>query len=106
MRTQRQTTVFQSSVSAACAAVNRAASPVLIFSTPPKLDAVVGTVFSLTPPSSMGGPWTETVLHAFTGSFAGGSDGSYPLGGLTVGKNGILYGTTAQAENVGPPAKG
>lgn len=44
----------------------------------------IGTVFKLTP----GG--TETVLH----SFAGGSDGSGPFGGVVMDKKGDLFGTT------------
>jgi uncharacterized repeat protein (TIGR03803 family) len=44
-----------------------------------------GTVFKLTP----GG--TETVLH----SFAGGSDGYFPIAGLVADASGNLYGTTA-----------
>jgi len=48
-----------------------------------------GTVFSLTPPASSGGAWTETVLH----NFAGGSDGTYPSGAVIV-KGGVLFGTT------------
>jgi uncharacterized repeat protein (TIGR03803 family) len=43
-----------------------------------------GTVFEITP----GG--TETVLH----SFAGNPDGTYPAGGVILGKKGVLYGTT------------
>lgn len=53
--------------------------------------AGLGTAFSLTPPSSPGGSWTETVIHNFTG----GSDGSYPQAGLAIGEGGVLYGTTA-----------
>jgi uncharacterized repeat protein (TIGR03803 family) len=49
-----------------------------------------GTVFSLTPPAASGGPWTETVLHAFTG----GADGIGPGAGVAIGQNGSLYGTT------------
>ena len=49
-----------------------------------------GTVFSLTPPTSPGGSWTETTLHAF----AGGSDGAVPYGGVVIGAGGVLYGTT------------
>jgi uncharacterized repeat protein (TIGR03803 family) len=49
----------------------------------------LGTVFSLTP-SAAGGAWVESVLY----SFAGGSDGTYPLG-LSIGPGGALYGTTA-----------
>jgi len=47
-----------------------------------------GVVFKLTPPQK-GGDWTETVLH----SFAGGSDGASPYGGLFE-KSGTLYGST------------
>jgi uncharacterized repeat protein (TIGR03803 family) len=56
-----------------------------------------GTVFSLTPPTSPGGAWTETVLHSFTGS-----DGFFPRGSLLVDSTGLLYGTTA-AGGSGPP---
>ena len=48
-----------------------------------------GTVYSLTPPASHGGNWTETVLY----SFNGGSDGAGPSG-VTIGPGGVLYGTT------------
>ncbi len=50
-----------------------------------------GTVFSLTPPASPGGTWTETVLH----TFAGGSDGSNPPAGVAIGDGGVLYGVTS-----------
>ena len=46
-------------------------------------------MFSLTPPASPGGAWTETVLHGF----AGGHDGSYPTG-IVIGPD-ALYGTTS-----------
>jgi hypothetical protein len=48
-----------------------------------------GIVFELSPPQVSGGAWTETILHSFTG----GSDGGYPIGGLTVGPDGTIYGT-------------
>ncbi len=55
-----------------------------------------GTVFALAPPTTPGASWTETVLH----SFAAGSDGSYPTyAGVTVGPNGVLYGTTNGSAN-------
>jgi len=47
-----------------------------------------GTVFELTP-GGLGGAWTETMLHGF-----GVGDGIYPQGGITLDKNGALYGTT------------
>lgn len=50
----------------------------------------LGTVFSLTPPASPGGAWTETVLH----NFAGGSDGANLYAGVAIGSGGVLYGTT------------
>ena len=50
----------------------------------------LGTVFSLTPPASPGGSWTETVLYSFTG----GADGWHPNTDLVMGSGGVLYGTT------------
>jgi uncharacterized repeat protein (TIGR03803 family) len=66
-----------------------------------------GTVFSLTPPASPGGAWTETVLYNFTGG-----SGAHPKGGVAIGSGGGLYGTTYSggASNLGtvfsllPPA--
>ncbi len=49
-----------------------------------------GTVFSLTPPPSPGGPWTEALLY----TFALTEEGIYPQAGVIVGKDGVLYGTT------------
>ncbi len=46
-----------------------------------------GSVFKLTPAM---GRWTYTSLHDFTG----GSDGGYPLGGITLDAHGNVYGTT------------
>jgi len=53
-----------------------------------------GQIYSLTPPTSPGGLWTQTTLYAFTG----GSDGSGP-GQLVIGPSGsgglpVLYGVT------------
>jgi uncharacterized repeat protein (TIGR03803 family) len=53
--------------------------------------ASFGTVFKLTPPSSSGGSWTETVLH----SFHGNQDGSYPYNGLTFAGKGTFFGFTS-----------
>jgi uncharacterized repeat protein (TIGR03803 family) len=51
----------------------------------------LGIVFSLTPPVSPGEPWTEAVLHTFTG----GSDAKFPTtGGIVVSQGGVLYGTS------------
>jgi hypothetical protein len=65
-----------------------------------------GNVFSLTPPSTPGGAWTETNLYTFTG----GSDGGFPAAGVVIGSNGVLYGTTEGNVDLGnvysltPPA--
>jgi len=50
-----------------------------------------GVVFQLSP--SAGGKWTESVAY----SFAGGSDGGGPDGGLAMDQTGNLYGTTIGA---------
>jgi uncharacterized repeat protein (TIGR03803 family) len=52
-----------------------------------------GTVFELTPPANVGGAWTETILHRFTG-LIDNSDGAGPIGALVFDKAGNLYGTT------------
>jgi hypothetical protein len=49
-----------------------------------------GTVFKLSPPKTKGGAWTEKVLH----SFASGTDGANPNGGLVLDSKGAIYGTT------------
>jgi uncharacterized repeat protein (TIGR03803 family) len=49
-----------------------------------------GTVFELSPPKKKGDKWTEKVLH----SFAGGTDGANPNGGLVLDSKGSVYGTT------------
>lgn len=54
-----------------------------------------GTVFALSPPTQMGGAWTETVLHSFTLL----SDGGNPGGSLILDASGNLYGTTAVGGN-------
>jgi hypothetical protein len=57
-----------------------------------------GIVYSLTPPSSPGGPWTFAILF----SFSDDSNGAYP-NGLSLGPGGVLYGTTTgdQVNNSG-----
>jgi len=57
-----------------------------------------GVVFSLTPPVSSGGAWTETVLRNFTGA----ADGAYP-NGVIVANDGVLYGTTKMAGPTSAP---
>src|SRR5262249_47802454 len=60
--------------------------------------ANLGTVFKLTPPTTSGGDWTESVLHSFTAT-----DGANPVGGLIADASGALFGTT---ENGGDAASG
>lgn len=49
-----------------------------------------GTIFKLSPPTTRGQPWTETILH----SFVGGTDGQNPSGSVIFDAVGNLYGTT------------
>jgi len=49
-----------------------------------------GIVFRLKPPATPQAPWTETVLHSFTG----GLDGASHHGSLVADPCGALYGTT------------
>jgi len=51
-----------------------------------------GTVFELTPPATVGGKRTETILWNF-GS-VGSGDGEFPSAGLIMDPSGHLYGTT------------
>jgi uncharacterized repeat protein (TIGR03803 family) len=54
-----------------------------------KYDA--GVVYSLTPPASPGGSWTEEVLTNFE---SGGGAMESPAGVLVAGANGVIYGAT------------
>ena len=60
-----------------------------------------GTVFSLTPPQTAGGAWTESILHNF--SFA---DGTNPYGSLTIGTSGVLYGPAQYGGNANCAVQG
>jgi uncharacterized repeat protein (TIGR03803 family) len=50
----------------------------------------LGAIFELSPPSTQGGSWTETILY----NFAGGSDGAVPAAGLLPSSTGTFYSTT------------
>lgn len=50
-----------------------------------------GTVFELSPPSTSGGSWAESLIYGFTG----GTDGLSPESGLIIGQDGALYGTAS-----------
>jgi hypothetical protein len=54
-----------------------------------KLDR--GTVVELSPPTTDGGTWTETVIYRFNGTQISGAS---PIGTLTMDALGNLYGTT------------
>jgi uncharacterized repeat protein (TIGR03803 family) len=49
-----------------------------------------GTAFSLTPPVSAGGIWTEGIMA----DFDIGPEGAVPTGPLSLGSSGVLFGTT------------
>jgi uncharacterized repeat protein (TIGR03803 family) len=61
---------------------------------PPSYNAFggCGIVFELTPPTTPGGIWTETILHSFSGQ---NGDGATPLAALALSSSGVLYGTTS-----------
>jgi hypothetical protein len=50
-----------------------------------------GTVFKLNPPATKSGKWTLQLLHVFLGD---SDDGSNPAAGVTLDKQGNLFGTT------------
>jgi uncharacterized repeat protein (TIGR03803 family) len=52
-----------------------------------------GVVFKLTPPANGHTGWGETVLHTFIATDQEG-DGSAPRSGVTVGKGGVVFGST------------
>jgi uncharacterized repeat protein (TIGR03803 family) len=56
-----------------------------------------GIVFELSPPTSTGGAWTETILYEFGTNFGDGSD---PNSSLLRDKHGNLYGTTFYNVNI------
>jgi hypothetical protein len=56
----------------------------------------LGTVFELSPPTTAGGAWVETILYRFRGD----TDGSGPSGTLIFDKLGNLYGVTLGGPNL------
>ncbi len=48
-----------------------------------------GDIISLSPPAVKGAPWTEKSIFSFSGL-----EGEFPEGALSLGKNGVVYGTT------------
>ena len=60
-----------------------------------------GTVFQLAPPASPGEPWTQTILHSFSGV-----DGSSPTAGVIKNSQGRLFGTAEHGGNGGPRDSG
>jgi hypothetical protein len=55
-----------------------------------------GSIFSLTPPSPEGGPWTVSAIQTFNGR-----DGDEP-NAVAVGESGALYGTTVKGGTASP----
>ena len=53
--------------------------------------AGAGIVYEMTPPATIGGAWTETVIHRF--SYHDIGDGLSPWGGLAMDGDGDLFGT-------------
>jgi uncharacterized repeat protein (TIGR03803 family) len=58
-----------------------------------------GTVFGLIPPMVPGGAWTKKTLYRFTG----GKSGGQPVQGLTIGKEGEIYGIDYSGGILSPP---
>jgi Abnormal spindle-like microcephaly-assoc'd, ASPM-SPD-2-Hydin len=58
-----------------------------------------GTAFELTPPSTIGGNWTESVLWSFGNVSV--KDGAQPWDGLIMDNSGNFYGTTIFADQRG-----
>jgi uncharacterized repeat protein (TIGR03803 family) len=77
---------------APCGGVVFNATGVLFSTTSAGGKASVGTVFQLKSPATMGGPWTESILHNFTDQ---SPDGANPRAGLVIAPSGVLYGTTS-----------
>jgi uncharacterized repeat protein (TIGR03803 family) len=50
-----------------------------------------GTVFQMTPPDTSSSAWALSTIHSFSYN---SSRGQYPVGGVIVGPNSALYGTT------------
>jgi uncharacterized repeat protein (TIGR03803 family) len=50
-----------------------------------------GTIFRLSPPTEPGGAWQAITLHAFNTD----TDGAAPVAGVTLGRDGALYGTAS-----------
>ncbi len=55
-----------------------------------------GTAWELSPPATSGGMWTETIIWNFGDPLT--TDGIVPTSGLTMDKNGNLYGTTLEGQ--------
>jgi hypothetical protein len=55
-----------------------------------------GAIFAVSPPSTTGNPWTETVVHSFDFT-----DGAVPGAGPILGSGGNVYGTTEGGGSAG-----
>jgi hypothetical protein len=64
----------------------------------------LGAAWELSPPIISGGPWTETILWSFGNPAI--TDGIDPTSGLTIDKNGNLFGTTPEGQSPSVPFSG
>ncbi|MGD0365277.1 MAG: choice-of-anchor tandem repeat GloVer-containing protein [Bryobacteraceae bacterium] len=60
-----------------------------------------GAAFKLTPPAVSGGMWAPAVLHEFT-TTEGPSTGGLWVNGITLGPDGVIYGTAQPNRTAGP----
>ncbi|MGA2738044.1 MAG: choice-of-anchor tandem repeat GloVer-containing protein [Bryobacteraceae bacterium] len=80
-----------------------------LYGTTPNTDsgnAGYGVVYQLAPPASPGGAWTENPRYTFQDVEPAGLLGVGPMGGLAIGENGVLYGTTSQGGQGGSSGYG
>lgn len=59
-----------------------------------------GAVYKLSPPTTQGGAWGQTILYSFTGGTVT-DDGSGPSGSIVLTKGGKIYGTTQSGGRYG-----
>jgi uncharacterized protein (TIGR03437 family) len=60
-----------------------------------------GTIYSLKPPGTASGAWTESPIYSFSST-----GGTNPSGSLVIGTRGVLYGTTQYGGNSACSAPG
>jgi hypothetical protein len=70
-----------------------------------------GALFTLVPPASPGGDWTQPIIHSF-GNPTIKHDGQYPGGNVVIDSSGVIYGTASgggsgggEVYSLAPPAE-